>query len=67
MPAKAFEQRRVARASVPDPPFRREETDRSRLALVAAVQDAQRQRRKRSPLKRLAAIVPVSDYRDVVG
>jgi|GEM_PF-5715364 len=40
---------------------------RPRLALVNAVQDAQRKRRRRKPLERLAAIVPVSDYRDVVG
>lgn len=38
-----------------------------RLTLVSAVQDAQRKRRKRTRLKRLAAIVPVSDYRDVAG
>ncbi|HEX4563680.1 MAG TPA: hypothetical protein VH115_04425 [Solirubrobacteraceae bacterium] len=36
-----------------------------RVALVSAVQDAQRRRRNR--VKRLVAIVPVSDYRDVVG
>jgi hypothetical protein len=38
-----------------------------RLALVTAVQDAQRKRRTKKPLKRLTAIVPVSDYRDVFG
>jgi hypothetical protein len=36
-----------------------------RVALVTAVQDAQRRRRTR--VKRLVTIVPVSDYRDVVG
>jgi len=40
---------------------------RPRLALITAVQDAQRERRTKKPFKRLAAIVPVSDYRDVVG
>jgi hypothetical protein len=38
-----------------------------RVALVTAVADVQRRRRKRARLKRLVAIVPVSDYRDVVG
>lgn len=38
-----------------------------RVSLVTAVQDTQRRRRTRKPLRRLAAIVPVSDYRDVVG
>jgi len=65
-PSKAFQERRVARAGA-YPPDRREENNRTRLTLVAAVQDAQRTRRKRAPLKRLATIVPVSDYRDVVG
>lgn len=37
------------------------------VALLTAVQDAQRKRRKRTNLRRLATIVPVSDYRDVVG
>jgi hypothetical protein len=38
-----------------------------RVALVAAAADAQRRRRKRDRIKRLVTIVPVSDYRDVVG
>jgi hypothetical protein len=37
------------------------------VALVTAVADVQRRRRKRARLKRVVAIVPVSDYRDVVG
>jgi hypothetical protein len=65
-PNKALEERRVARAGA-HPPSSREDGGRTRLTLVNAVQDTQRKRRKRSPLKRLATIVPVSDYRDVSG
>jgi len=65
-PNEAPEERRVARIGA-HPPFRHEDGSRTQLALVAAVRDTQRKRRKRPPLKRLAAIVPVSDYRDVVG
>lgn len=66
MPAnEASKERRIVRVGA-HPPFRHEDRSRTRLTLVA-VQDAQRKRLKRTPLKRLAAIVPVSDYRDVVG
>jgi hypothetical protein len=34
---------------------------------VSAVQDAQRERRAKRPLRRLVAIVPVSGYLDVAG
>jgi hypothetical protein len=65
-PNEALKERRAASA-VAKAPLRREDNGRTRLTLVNAVQDAQRTRRKRAPLKRLATIVPVSDYRDVVG
>jgi hypothetical protein len=65
-PNKALEGRRVARVGA-RPPSAREDSGPTRLTLVNAVQDTQRKRRKRRPLKRLATIVPVSDYRDVSG
>jgi hypothetical protein len=37
------------------------------LEVVVAAQGTRRKRRSKRPLRRLAAIVPVSDYRDVVG
>jgi hypothetical protein len=46
---------------------RREPGARRRVTLVTAVQDVQRKRRARRPLRRIATIVPVTDYRDVVG
>jgi len=64
---RAFEDvRRDAGAPLAASAPEREQSPR-RVALVTAVQDAQRRRRKRDRVKRLVAIVPVSDYRDVVG
>jgi hypothetical protein len=53
----------------PDPAKRLPGATRSprRLGLVSSVQDAQRKRRPQRGLRRLVAIVPVSDYRDVAG
>jgi hypothetical protein len=66
-PVRAFEQgRRATGAPRAARASEREQSSR-RLALVTATQDLQRGRRKRGRLKRLVTIVPVSDYRDVVG
>ncbi len=56
-----------ARAAPGRRPLAGAQDSRRRLSLVTAVQDTQRKRRGRKSLRRLAAIVPVSDYRDVVG
>jgi hypothetical protein len=63
-PNRAFENR-LGGASVKRA-AEREQIGR-RVSLVTAVADVQRTRRKRARFKRLVAIVPVSDYRDVVG
>ena len=65
-PHPAF-QGRPARPRARDGTSSPEPGTRPRLALATAVQDTQRKRRTKKPLKRLAAIVPVSDYRDVYG
>ena len=65
-PNEALKQHRVARAGA-SASSQHEDSARTRVTMMNAVQDAQRKRRKRAPLKRLATIVPVSDYRDVVG
>jgi hypothetical protein len=46
---------------------RRRTAEERRLSLVGAVQDAERSRRAKRPLRRLVAIVPVSGYLDVAG
>jgi hypothetical protein len=66
-PSRAFDEvRRAANAAERDRIAAREQSSRRR-ALVSTVADMQRVRRKRSRVKRLAAIVPASDYRDISG
>ena len=67
-PQNAFHDRPVGQGTrARDGTARPEPGTQPRLALVTAAQDAQRKRRRKKPLERLVAIVPVSDYRDVVG
>jgi hypothetical protein len=61
------QQPRGVRAAAGQRPSAGAQDGRRPLSLVTAVQDTQRKRRARKSLRRLAAIVPVSDYRDVVG